>query len=126
MDKPAVGTIGWVDLTVDDAESLRDFYASVVGWTPAPVDMGDYNDFNMLHSAGEPAAGICHQRGSNVGIPQQWMMYVTVADLDESMAACERGGGSVVYGPRTMGSMGRFCAIRDPAGAVAGLFEYTD
>ena len=25
--KPAIGSIGWIDLTVDDAERVRDFYA---------------------------------------------------------------------------------------------------
>jgi predicted enzyme related to lactoylglutathione lyase len=30
----AVGTIGWIDLTVPDAKSLRDFYSAVTGWTP--------------------------------------------------------------------------------------------
>lgn len=31
-----VGAIGWFDLAVPDAAPVRDFYAGVVGWTPAP------------------------------------------------------------------------------------------
>jgi predicted enzyme related to lactoylglutathione lyase len=27
-----VGKIGWLDLTVDDADAVRDFYREVVGW----------------------------------------------------------------------------------------------
>ena len=27
-----IGKIGWIDITVDDAEGLRDFYAKVTGW----------------------------------------------------------------------------------------------
>jgi len=42
-----VGTIGWTDLTVSNAEEIRNFYSDVVGWTSDPVDMGGYNDFNM-------------------------------------------------------------------------------
>ena len=26
------GKIGWIDMTVDDAEGVRDFYTAVVGW----------------------------------------------------------------------------------------------
>jgi predicted enzyme related to lactoylglutathione lyase len=37
---PRPGTITWQDLTVPDAEALRDFYASVVGWKAQPVRMG--------------------------------------------------------------------------------------
>jgi predicted enzyme related to lactoylglutathione lyase len=122
--KPAVGSIGWIDLTVEDAPGVRDFYARVVGWKPQAVPMGEYDDFNMtLPESGTPAAGVCHHRGSNVGIPPQWMIYITVADLDASVVACREGGGEVVYGPKDMGSHGRFCVIRDPAGAVAGLFQ---
>jgi len=118
------GTIGWTDLTVDDADSIRDFYGRVVGWKPLPVAMGSYQDYNMTApGSGEPRAGICHKRGANAGLPSQWLIYITVADLNLSIARCKELGGDVVSGPTTMGDMGRFCVIRDPAGAVAGLFE---
>ncbi|MEP7292297.1 MAG: hypothetical protein ABI835_10960, partial [Chloroflexota bacterium] len=52
----------------------------------------------------------------------QWLIYITVADLDASIAACQQNGGSVIHGPRDVGG-NRFCVIRDPVGAVAGLFE---
>ena len=126
MSKPKVGTIGWMDLTVDDAESVRDFYSSVVGWMADPVDMGDYSDFNMLDPDGKPVAGVCHQRGSNQGTPRQWIIYATVADLDASMEACEAGGGEVVHGPHSIGPDARYCVIRDPAGAAMGLYEQKD
>jgi predicted enzyme related to lactoylglutathione lyase len=38
---PKPGTITWQDLTVGDAEAIRDFYAAVVGWTPESVKMGE-------------------------------------------------------------------------------------
>ena len=38
---PAVGSIGWVDLTVEDAERVRDFYREVVGYTASEVAMGE-------------------------------------------------------------------------------------
>ncbi len=49
--KKGIGEIAWLDLTVEDAESVRDFYSDVVGWTITPVDMGGYDDFCM-NSAG--------------------------------------------------------------------------
>ena len=33
-----VGKIGWIDMTVDDAEGVRDFYKHVVGWGSEDVD----------------------------------------------------------------------------------------
>ncbi len=60
------GTIGWVDLTVDDASGLRDFYARVAGWKPEPVPMGGYDDFNMTH----PETGVPVARWSATGADQ--------------------------------------------------------
>ncbi len=119
-----VGSIGWVDLTVPDADALREFYRSVVGWSSAAVDMGGYDDWTMsTPESGMAVAGVCHARGVNVGLPTQWLVYVTVADLDRSLTRCAELGGAVLAGPRDMGGHGRFAVIRDPAGAVVALRE---
>ena len=121
---PRIGSISWADLTVAAAAEVRDFYRSVVGWDPGEVEMGGYTDYCMnLPGSGEPIAGICHARGANTNLPPQWLVYINVGDLDQSMVRCVEGGGTVIAGPRSMGKQGRFCVIRDPAGAVAALFE---
>lgn len=119
-EPPRVGAVAWQDLTVPSAEAIRDFYAAVVGWRPEPVEMGGYSDFNMVAPDGQPAAGICHARGINARLPPQWLVYVTVENLDASLEACLGRGGVVVDGPRGMGEQ-RFAVIRDPAGAHVGL-----
>lgn len=124
--KPEIGSVGWIDLTVDDAPQIRDFYASVTGWEHSPVSMGDYDDFNMkAPGSGEPKAGICHARGANSDLPAQWMIYITVADAEIGAARCEELGGRVLSAPKDMGEMGRYCVIQDPAGAVAALFAFS-
>ena len=119
--KPQPGTIGWTDLTVPNADEVRDFYAAVAGWKPQPLSMGDYNDYVMTTPEGKGVAGVCHARGANAGLPAQWLIYITVEDVDESIRQCEQRGGKVIAGPRELGGYGRFCVIQDPAGAVAGL-----
>jgi hypothetical protein len=119
-----VGTIGWTDLTVADADGIRDFYAAVVGWAPTALDMGGYADYLMqAPGAPGPQAGICHARGANAAIPPVWLVYVAVADLDASLSACEARGGAVLAGPRPAGGGARFAVIRDPAGAVVALHQ---
>ena len=122
--KTKPGTVNWFDLTVPNAEPIRDFYKAVVGWETSPAEMGGYSDFCMHppEKDAAPVAGVCHARGSNAGIPAQWIMYVTVANLDESLKKVAELGGKVINGPRNMGK-NRFCIIQDPAGAVIGLFE---
>ena len=116
-----IGSIGWIDMTADDAPAIRDFYRDVVGWNSVDVDMGEYSDFMMTQSAGEPAAGICHARSVNADLPPAWLIYIVVADLDHSMERCVAGGGEVLVQAKPMGDA-RYCVIRDPAGAVCALF----
>lgn len=122
-EQPRFGVAGWIDLTVEDAGNLKDFYQAVVHWKPQPLSMGDYSDYVMTHEAtGDGVAGICHHRGVNVGIPPVWMVYFTVEDLAASLAAVDRMGGSVLHGPRKAGE-GTFAVIRDPQGAVCALYQ---
>ncbi|MBI4748653.1 MAG: VOC family protein [Acidobacteria bacterium] len=118
-----LGKIGWIDLTIEDADNVRDFYKSVVGWETSDISMGDYNDYCMHPPGSAPVAGVCHARGTNVGLPAQWLIYITVADLEQSMARCVELGGEVLVAPKSAGEHGKYCVIRDPAGAVCGLFQ---
>jgi uncharacterized protein len=123
-EKASVGSITWTDLTVENAERIRDFYGAVVGWTASGVDMGGYDDFTMNDpETGTPVAGVCHARGGNADLPPAWLIYVNVEDIVRSVARCIELGGQVISGPKEMGGQGRYCVIRDPAGAALALFE---
>jgi len=122
--KPEIGSITWTDLTVPNAEEVKSFYSEVAGWKFAPVDMGGYNDYNMnLPMSEKTVAGVCHARGVNAELPAQWLIYINVANVDNSAKCCVALGGKVLAGPKDMGGYGRVCVIQDPAGAVAALFE---
>src|SRR5690606_21936482 len=83
---PDIGSVSWVDLTVSNAEEVRDFYREVVGWSSEDLDMGEYADYVMRSPAtGEAVAGVCHARGVNAHLPAQWLVYLTVADLEASV-----------------------------------------
>ncbi len=124
MANNEIGSITWADLTVEDADQIRDFYKEVVGWNSMALDMGGYNDYCMNSPGTEQTnAGICHARGGNAGLPPQWLIYITVADLDQSMESCRLKGGKILSGPRDVPGQGRYCVIQDPAGAVAALFQ---
>jgi hypothetical protein len=122
------GTCGWLDLTVADADGVRDFYRAVVGWTVQDVPMKDageaYADYAMvIPGEKNPVTGICHARGVNASLPAVWMPYFVVADLDESVRETTARGGTILRGPESMGSYGRAAWIRDPAGAVCCVLQ---
>ncbi len=115
-----VGRIGWLDLTVPDADRTRDFYRSVVGSTVHEVEMTDgdegYADYAMLGEHGNAVGGVCHARGANTGLPPVWLLYLTVADLSESLRRVEEEGGSVVKVARGSEGAVSYAAVRDPVG----------
>ena len=118
-----IGKIGWIDMTVENATELRDFYKEVVGWDVEDTSMGDYSDFTMMSPGdGDAIAGICHARGSNAEQPGGWLIYITVADVEASAAACVGNGGKLLVEPRDLAG-GRFCVIEDPDGAKAALYQ---
>ena len=87
--------------------------------------MGTYADFVMKADNGEEIAGICHARGSNADLPPVWLVYITVDDLDHSLEQCQLLGGSVLTSPRSYAG-GRYCVIKDPAGAICALYQPSD
>lgn len=122
-EAPKIGAIEWQDLSVGDASTVKDFYEKVVGWESSGVSMGNgtYEDYSMnLPGTGDTVAGVCHAKGFNEGIPPQWLIYVRVASVSDSISQCEQLGGKLVFGPKEMGK-DQFCVIQDPAGAVMAL-----
>lgn len=112
------GRVAWMDLTVENADEVSQFYKEVVGWEVQSFDMGGYNDYCMNEAdSKETVAGVCHARGANAGIPPQWLVYIYVDDLDRSLEAVEQEGGKVLGEKRSDGKGGHYCLIQDPAGA---------
>ena len=120
------GHVVWTDLTVPNADEIRDFYAEVVGFRPESIDMGGYSDYMMMAQGEAPqpggAVGICHAKGNNAHLPAQWLIYFAVDDLDRALSAVDRLGGRRLGDIQAYGD-DRFAAIEDPAGAVCALFE---
>lgn len=120
-----VGRITWLDLTVTDASATRNFYRQVIDWSVQDVEMEDagerYADYNMLGDDGNPAAGVCHARGVNVGLPPVWIIYLPVGELAESLRRVEEEGGKIIKA--TPGKRGeyRYAVVQDPVGAYVAL-----
>jgi len=126
QQKPEVGSLSWFDLTVPNADNVKDFYSNVIGWKyePVPMEKGNYNDYNMKAPESDlTVTGVCHSKGVNADLPAQWLLYFTVENLDRSIEECKTNGGKVIAKAKNMSNYGRYCVIEDPAGAVCALFE---
>jgi len=120
-----VGLISWLDLTVSNATPTRDFYRQVVGWSVQDVEMEDgsdrYADYKMFGDDGSPAAGVCHARGVNLGLPPVWMIYLPVGDLAESVRRVREEGGKIIKATRGNGEEYACAVVQDLVGACLAL-----
>jgi predicted enzyme related to lactoylglutathione lyase len=127
MKNNDIGSIAWFDLSVNDAECVQDFYSSVVGWKANPVNMGGYNDYSMQQpDSGKDVAGVCHAKGVNADLPAQWMMYIKVANLSESLQQVKEKGGEQLTKVKQLSSTSEYAVIKDPAGAVCAIYVEND
>jgi uncharacterized protein len=121
----SVGRISWVDLTVPDVSATRDFYQQVVDWGVQDVEMEDasgrYADYNLFGDDGSPAAGVCHARGANLGLPHVWMIYLPVGDVAESLRRVREEGGKIIKATRRTDGEYVCAVIQDPVGACLAL-----
>ena len=95
------------------------------GWSVQDVAMehaGErYADYNMLGDDGSPAAGVCHARGANLGLPVAWMIYLPVGDMAESLRRVRDEGGKVIKATQGADGEYAYAAIQDPVGACFAL-----
>ena len=115
------GRFVWHDLTTDDPASARKFYAALLGW--------EYSDTTVLGRPysvarlGKKAVGGIHAPNPEKAgkTPSHWLSYMSVADVDATVAKAKAEGGAVLAGPVEIGKIGRAAVLRDPQGAPFGL-----
>ena len=122
-----VGCISWLDLTVSNASETRGFYRQVVDWSVQDVEMEHaserYADYKMLGDDGNPAAGVCHARGVNQGLPPIWLIYLPVGDLAESLQRVREEGGKIIKESTGHDGGNAYAVVEDPVGATLALVQ---
>lgn len=114
------GLFSWAELIANDVPAAKTFYRQVFGWDFQDRQMPDFT-YTTIRAHGVPIAGLLPPRP---GMPTGWNGYVTVDDVDETARLVEKLGGSIIFGPKDVANVGRFCVIRDPQGAVINIVSY--
>ena len=86
--------------------------------------MGDM-DYTVVKVAGRPVGGIMNMPPSlPPGVPPHWSAYVTVENVDETVAKVEQLGGQAHVPPTDIPGVGRFAVVADLQGAVVSVIAY--
>lgn len=117
------GQYVWYELTTPDVEAAKKFYPTFLGWGVQPFD----KDYQVWTHGGTPLGGIfrLNEAMQQQGVPPNWMPYIEAADVDAAVAKASSLGGSVIVPAADIPNTGRFAVLRDPQGAVFGVYKST-
>lgn len=117
------GVFSWSELLVDDIDLAIGFYTDVIGWEIEEMEMPQ-GKYYIIKSDDVPIGGIMKKPEGIGQMPDSWGTYITVNDVDETLAKAEIAGGKAVYPPMDVPDVGRMCAITDRGGAMVSIITY--
>ncbi|MFO1204829.1 MAG: VOC family protein [Burkholderiales bacterium] len=118
------GAFSWCELMTPDVDAAKRFYGQLFGWQMQDMAM-EGMDYSVVSVAGAPVGGIMAPPKQCATMPPQWGVYVTVADVDATARQAVELGGTLLFPPREIPGVGRFCLLQDPQGAVFYAITYT-
>jgi predicted enzyme related to lactoylglutathione lyase len=117
----------WIQLLSRDAKEAAEFYQAVGGYEVIENSAGGRLSDYVLTSEGYARATV---RTIPVGRREQvqpnWLPFVRVKSVRESVARAKQLGGKIVIEPRAELLEGRAAVIADPTGATIGLMEWSE
>jgi len=122
VDEQLRGRFVWHELLTTDTDAAADFYKRVVGWTIQPWSSDA--SYTLFMAGDRPMAGlmILPEDAKNMGAPPHWLTYIGTANVDHTAQRAAELGGQVLRPAENIPSAGRFAIVRDPQGAVFGVY----
>jgi hypothetical protein len=113
------GKFIWFEHVSNDVQKARRFYGELFGWSSDPVPMGA-EPYHMIQNKGQGIGGF---RTAMPGVPNHWMSYLSVPDVDASVRAAQAAGAQVLMPATDFAPVGRGATIADPTGAVLSVWK---
>ena len=123
MAKQGMFQTSWFELMTKHYEAALDFYPQVFGASLAAMHdpaagPGEVWNYSTIGEGEQAAAGICDASAFlPEQVPSYWRVYVSVPDVDETIATLTSLGGRVLDGPIDS-PFGRLATVADDQGAM--------
>lgn len=114
---PPLHAINWNELCTPDPAAAAKFYGEMFGWTTEAMPGMDH--YTLVKQGDRTFGGIIAP--PKPGIPPHWINYVSVEDVDATVARATALGAKICLPPFDIGEAGRIAIITDPQGAAIGL-----
>jgi uncharacterized protein len=115
------GPVSWCELLTDDVGKAGPFYQELFGWARREQDMGPGGKYTLFKSGDRDVGGMAPRQPPLEHTA--WVTYFAVEDVDAKTEAAKAAGASQVVPPSDIPNVGRFSWLRDPQGALFGLFK---
>jgi predicted enzyme related to lactoylglutathione lyase len=124
LAKTDPGRFCWLDLAATDADSAKNFYGKLFGWTSheQPANGGS---FTRLRLSDQDVGSLYQLREALLdrGISSHWTPYVRVDNVKDAVQRATDFGGTVIADPFVVSGVARIALIQDSVGALIGLWE---
>ncbi|MGB8330397.1 MAG: VOC family protein [Polyangiales bacterium] len=111
-------TFIWYELLTSDPDAAAAYYGDVLGWTTN--DSGQEGvDYRILNMDGVGIGGLMAlpPGAAEAGMQPGWLGYLSVADVDRSVASIIAAGGAEHMPAMDLPGVGRIAMVADPQGA---------
>jgi predicted enzyme related to lactoylglutathione lyase len=113
------GSFCWNELMTHDIARAKQFYADTIGWTYNPMPM-DWGTYWLAMADGKMAGGLIEMQGDCAAMPESWMPYLAVDDVDARLKKAVAAGATIMREPFEVPGVGRIAILREPGGAMVG------
>ncbi|KAB2911828.1 MAG: VOC family protein [Hyphomicrobiaceae bacterium] len=115
------GAFHWNELRTRDAERAKQFYRDTIGWSFERMATPEGGDYWVAMMDGTPVAGMFPLASPQFdGVPESWMSFLAVDDVDARVAKALEAGARLVMPVFDVPDVGRIAMLREPGGAGIG------
>jgi predicted enzyme related to lactoylglutathione lyase len=124
-DKPhKAGFFSWHELNTTDYQAAWKFYSELFGWkNTSSMDMGpEMGAYWMFGLDTEKSIGGMSNVARQMKMPPHWLYYVTVDDIDATVARIQQKGGKILNGPMDIPGNDKIAQCMDPQGGLFAIY----
>jgi predicted enzyme related to lactoylglutathione lyase len=124
-DTTKPGEFCWAELMTTDHEKAFSFYSALFGWQKiSDFDMGPKGGTYRIYGLGGKQFGGMFTKSKEMAqMPNAFLHYIQVANLDGAVERAKAKGAKLMNGPMEVPGGARIAQLMDPQGAAFALHE---